>query len=253
MRTWRRPRSGRRSTRATSSRSTPSSTTRSARSATPCASSCATGSCPDIGEWFEQAILPRELAQEFGRLGLFGMHLDGYGLPGASSVAYGLDVHRARGRRLRRPQLRLGAGLARDVRDLAVGLGGAEAALAAADARGRGDRLLRPDRAGRRLRPRLDAHDGAARRLRLDPQRHEDVDHERHDRRRRGRLGPHRGRRDQRLPRRARHARLRGAGDAARRCRCARLSRRSSSSRTCAYPRRTASRRSRRCAARSRA
>ena len=45
---------------------------------------------PEIGDWFEQAVLPKELAQEFGRLGLFGMHLDGYGLPGASSVAYGL-------------------------------------------------------------------------------------------------------------------------------------------------------------------
>jgi glutaryl-CoA dehydrogenase len=45
---------------------------------------------PDIGEWFEQGILPRELAQEVGRLGLFGMHLHDYGLPGASAVAYGL-------------------------------------------------------------------------------------------------------------------------------------------------------------------
>ena len=45
---------------------------------------------PEIGEWFEQAILPRELVKELGQLGLFGMHLEGYGLPGASSVAYGL-------------------------------------------------------------------------------------------------------------------------------------------------------------------
>ena len=45
---------------------------------------------PEVGEWFEQGILPRELAGEIGRLGLFGMHLDGYGLPGASAVAYGL-------------------------------------------------------------------------------------------------------------------------------------------------------------------
>jgi glutaryl-CoA dehydrogenase len=45
---------------------------------------------PDIGEWFEQAILPRELTKELAALGLFGMHLEGYGLPGASSVAYGL-------------------------------------------------------------------------------------------------------------------------------------------------------------------
>jgi len=45
---------------------------------------------PDVGDWFEQGILPRELIAELGRLGLFGMHLDGYGLPGSSAVAYGL-------------------------------------------------------------------------------------------------------------------------------------------------------------------
>jgi glutaryl-CoA dehydrogenase len=45
---------------------------------------------PDVGEWFEQGIVPRELTKEIAKLGLFGMHLEGYGLPGASSVAYGL-------------------------------------------------------------------------------------------------------------------------------------------------------------------
>jgi glutaryl-CoA dehydrogenase len=45
---------------------------------------------PEIGAWFEQGILPLELVQEVGKLGLLGMHLDGYGLPGASAVAYGL-------------------------------------------------------------------------------------------------------------------------------------------------------------------
>jgi glutaryl-CoA dehydrogenase len=45
---------------------------------------------PEVGEWFEQGILPRELLGELAKLGLFGMHLDGYGLPGASAVAYGL-------------------------------------------------------------------------------------------------------------------------------------------------------------------
>jgi glutaryl-CoA dehydrogenase len=45
---------------------------------------------PEIGDWFEQGILPLELVQEIGKLGLFGMHLEGYGLPGASAVAYGL-------------------------------------------------------------------------------------------------------------------------------------------------------------------
>ena len=45
---------------------------------------------PDVGEWFEQGILPSELVKEIAQLGLFGMHLEGYGLPGASAVAYGL-------------------------------------------------------------------------------------------------------------------------------------------------------------------
>ncbi len=45
---------------------------------------------PEVGDWFEQGVFPRELMPELARLGLFGMHLDGYGLPGASAVAYGL-------------------------------------------------------------------------------------------------------------------------------------------------------------------
>jgi glutaryl-CoA dehydrogenase len=45
---------------------------------------------PEVGEWFEQGILPQELVKEVAQLGLFGMHLEGYGLPGASAVAYGL-------------------------------------------------------------------------------------------------------------------------------------------------------------------
>ena len=45
---------------------------------------------PHIGEWFEEARLPRELATELGKLGLLGMHLEGYGCAGASATAYGL-------------------------------------------------------------------------------------------------------------------------------------------------------------------
>ena len=45
---------------------------------------------PEIGDWFEQGILPRELMAELAKLGLYGMHLHGYGLPAASAVAYGL-------------------------------------------------------------------------------------------------------------------------------------------------------------------
>ncbi len=45
---------------------------------------------PNIADWFEEGILPRELGPELGRLGLLGMHLDGYGCAGSSAVAYGL-------------------------------------------------------------------------------------------------------------------------------------------------------------------
>src|ERR1700742_4514626 len=45
---------------------------------------------PDVGDWFEQATLPRELAREAGKLGLLGMHLTGYGCAAASATAYGL-------------------------------------------------------------------------------------------------------------------------------------------------------------------
>ena len=45
---------------------------------------------PEVGDWFEKGILPSELMAELAKLGLYGMHLDGYGLPGASAVAYGL-------------------------------------------------------------------------------------------------------------------------------------------------------------------
>jgi len=46
---------------------------------------------PHIAGWFEQATLPaRELAREFGSLGLLGMRLHGHGCAGMSAVAYGL-------------------------------------------------------------------------------------------------------------------------------------------------------------------
>jgi glutaryl-CoA dehydrogenase len=46
---------------------------------------------PNIREWFESGTLPaRELAQEFGALGVLGMHLDGYGCQGAKPSQYGL-------------------------------------------------------------------------------------------------------------------------------------------------------------------
>jgi glutaryl-CoA dehydrogenase len=45
---------------------------------------------PNVGDWFEEATIPAELAPELGKLGVLGMHLDGYGCAGASATAYGL-------------------------------------------------------------------------------------------------------------------------------------------------------------------
>ena len=46
---------------------------------------------PHIAQWFESGEVPvRDLAQEFGKLGLLGMHLTGYGCGGSTATAYGL-------------------------------------------------------------------------------------------------------------------------------------------------------------------
>ena len=45
---------------------------------------------PEIADWWDQGIFPREVAKEMASLGLFGMHLEGYGCAGTSNVAYGL-------------------------------------------------------------------------------------------------------------------------------------------------------------------
>jgi glutaryl-CoA dehydrogenase len=46
---------------------------------------------PDVATWFEEGTFPsRELGLEMGKLGLLGMHLEGYGCAGTSATAYGL-------------------------------------------------------------------------------------------------------------------------------------------------------------------
>lgn len=47
---------------------------------------------PHIAEWFDNAVLPTELLPEMAELGLFGMHLTGYGCAGRSAVEYGLAM-----------------------------------------------------------------------------------------------------------------------------------------------------------------
>jgi glutaryl-CoA dehydrogenase len=46
---------------------------------------------PHVADWYETGKLPaRELAKQFGEIGLLGMHLEGYGCAGMSATAYGL-------------------------------------------------------------------------------------------------------------------------------------------------------------------
>ena len=45
---------------------------------------------PHVGQWFEDAVMPRDLFPQLGELGLLGMHLEGYGCAGASATAYGV-------------------------------------------------------------------------------------------------------------------------------------------------------------------
>jgi len=45
---------------------------------------------PEIADWFEAGMLPRSVLTELGKLGLFGMHLTGYGCAGTSPIAYGV-------------------------------------------------------------------------------------------------------------------------------------------------------------------
>jgi len=45
---------------------------------------------PNIAGWYEKAVFPLDIVPELGKLGLLGMHLDGYGCAGGSAVMYGL-------------------------------------------------------------------------------------------------------------------------------------------------------------------
>ncbi|WP_035392420.1 acyl-CoA dehydrogenase family protein [Ferrimicrobium acidiphilum] len=46
---------------------------------------------PEVATWFEQGHIPaKELSLALGKLGVLGMHLEGYGCAGTTAVAYGL-------------------------------------------------------------------------------------------------------------------------------------------------------------------
>ena len=111
------------------------------------------------------------MATEFGKLGLLGMHLDGYGCAGTERDRVRARLPGARGGRLRHPQLRVGPGVARHVPDL--GFGSEEQKqrwlprMAAGELIGCFG-LTEPDAGSD---PGVDADARAARRLGLDPGR----------------------------------------------------------------------------------
>jgi glutaryl-CoA dehydrogenase len=45
---------------------------------------------PHVAGWYDEGGLPDDLAPKLAKLGLFGMHLDGYGCAGMSATAYGV-------------------------------------------------------------------------------------------------------------------------------------------------------------------
>src|SRR6476660_9324484 len=45
---------------------------------------------PHVAEWYDEGGLPDDLGPAFGKLGLLGMHLEGYGCAGTSATAYGI-------------------------------------------------------------------------------------------------------------------------------------------------------------------
>ena len=45
---------------------------------------------PHISDWYDEGTLPDDLGPRLGKLGLLGMHLEGYGCAGMSATAYGI-------------------------------------------------------------------------------------------------------------------------------------------------------------------
>jgi glutaryl-CoA dehydrogenase len=45
---------------------------------------------PHVADWYEHGTLPDDLGPRLGKLGLLGMHLEGYGCAGMSATAYGV-------------------------------------------------------------------------------------------------------------------------------------------------------------------
>ena len=76
---------------------------------------------PHIAEWYDEGTLPDGLGPMLGKLGLLGMHLEGYGCAGTSATAYGVACRELEAVDSGLRSLRQRAGLAGDVRASTAG------------------------------------------------------------------------------------------------------------------------------------
>ena len=113
---------------------------------------------PSIADWYENAHFPVEIVREMGELGLLGMHLHGYGCPGRSAVEYGLAAMEleAGDSGLRTFVAFQGSLAMSAIHKFGSEIG--EEPVPAGHGQGRDHRLLRPDRAHRRIRPGIDGY-----------------------------------------------------------------------------------------------
>ena len=139
---------------------------------------------PRIVEAYREEKYDPTILLEMGKLGLIGSTIpETYGGAGLGYVCYGLIA-----RELERVDI--GYRSTMSVQSslvmypiYAYGIGGAAAQISAQARDRRTDRLLRPDRARPRLRSRLDGDARRESRRRLPPQRRQDLDFQRADRR----------------------------------------------------------------------
>ncbi len=145
---------------------------------------------PYVADWYDQGTLPDDLGPRLGKLGLLGMHLEGYGCAGMSATAYGVAC-----RELEAVDsgLRSFVSVQGSLAMYALHRWGSDAhkdewlpRMATGEAIGCFG-LTEPDAGSD---PGVDADPREARRGRLGAQRRQDVDHQRHAGGRRGGVGP---------------------------------------------------------------
>ena len=178
-----------------------------------CGNSWMTTSCQSLKSTTAPEPFLPSLVPMMADLGLFGATLPPqYGCAGMNNVAYGLAMQELeRGDSAVRSFASVQSALVM-YPDLCLRVRCAEGLLAPPSGARRENRMFRPHGAGLRVEPRRHDHAGGAHSRRLPAERRQDVDHERHRRRRSGGLGEA-GRHRARVPGGKGHEGVHRAGD----------------------------------------